>query len=51
MNFSAGELLFYGGIAGMAVVAVIAIVVIIVLSTGKKRLRRKFENETRNIKK
>lgn len=45
MNFTPGEMLFYGGIAGMAIVFVVAIVVIIVLSGSRKRLRKKFKEE------
>ena len=45
MNFTPGEWLFYGGIAGMAVVVVIAIVVVAILSGSRKRLRRKLDEE------
>lgn len=51
MNFTTGEMLFYGGIAGMAVVTVVSAVLICVLAKGKKRIRRKFEAETKNIEK
>ena len=50
LNFTAGEMLFYGGIVGMAVVIVVSAVLICVLAKGKKRLRKKFEAETKNIK-
>jgi len=40
-----GEILFYGGIAGMGVIAVAAIVVIIVLSRSRKALRKKLDAE------
>ncbi len=50
-NLTSGEIFFYGGIIGMGVVAVISIICIAVLANGKKRLRRKFEFETKNIKK
>lgn len=45
MNFTPGEMLFYGGIVGMTIVAVTAIVVVIVLSGSRKRLRRKLNEE------
>ena len=45
MNFTPGEMLFYGGVAGMAVVAIVAVIVIIVLSGSRKRLRRKLNEE------
>lgn len=50
-NLTTGEIFFYGGIIGMAVVAVVSIIFIAVLANGKKRLKRKFEFETKNIKK
>ena len=45
MNLTPGEMLFYGGIAGMAVVIVVAIVVVLVLSGSRKRLRRRLNEE------
>ena len=45
MDFTPGEILFYGGIAGMAVVAVIAIIVVIVMGTSRKRLRHRMNEE------
>jgi len=45
MSFTPGEMLFYGGIAGMAIVAIITVIVIIVLSGSRKRLRRKLNDE------
>jgi hypothetical protein len=45
MDFTPGEMLFYGGIAGMALVALIAVIVIIVMSGSRKRLRRKLNEE------
>lgn len=45
MDFTPGELLFYGGIAGMTIVSIAAVVVIIVLSGSRKRLRRKLNEE------
>lgn len=45
MNFTPGEMLFYGGIAGMAVVAVAAVIVMAVLGSSRKRLRRKMSEE------
>lgn len=50
-NLTSGEMLFYGGIIGMAITAVVSIVAVGFLANGKKRLRRKFEVETKNIKK
>lgn len=44
-SFTPGELLFYGGIAGMAVTLIAAIIVIIVMSGSRKRLRRKLRDE------
>ena len=35
MGFTPGEMLFYGGIAGMAIVAVVAIIVIAVLAGSR----------------
>ncbi len=40
-----GEMLFYGGIAGMAVVVVVAIIVTVVLAGSRKRLRKKLNDE------
>jgi predicted membrane metal-binding protein len=45
MGFTPGEMLFYGGIAGMSVVATAAIIVIAVLTGSRKRLRRKLNEE------
>jgi ABC-type lipoprotein release transport system permease subunit len=45
MGLTPGEMLFYGGIAGMAVVVVVAIIVIVVLSGSRKRLRQKMNEE------
>jgi type II secretory pathway pseudopilin PulG len=45
MNFAPGEMLFYGGIAGMAIVAVVAIIVLSILTGSRKRLRRKLNDE------
>ncbi len=45
MDFTPGEILFYGGIAGMAVTAVITIIVVIVMGTSRKRLRRRMNEE------
>lgn len=45
MDLTPGEMLFYGGIAGMAIVLIIAIVVIIALSGSRKRLRCKMNEE------
>lgn len=51
MNLTLGEMLFYGGIIGIVIVIVIATIVISVLAHGRKRLRRKFDNEIKTIKK
>ena len=45
MGFTPGEMLFYGGIAGMVAVAIVAIIVVAVLSGSRKRLRRKLNEE------
>jgi hypothetical protein len=45
MNFTPGELLFYGGIVGMAIAFVVAVMVIAVLSGSRKRLRKKLNEE------
>ena len=45
MNFTPGEMLFYGGIAGMVLVAIVSIIVVVVLAGSRKRLRRKLNEE------
>ena len=45
MDFTPGEMFFYGGIAGMAVVVVVTIIVIAALAGSRKRLRRKLNEE------
>jgi len=45
MNFTPGEMLFYGGISGMIIVAATAVIVAIVLAGSRKRLRQKFAEE------
>ena len=45
MNFTPGEWLFYGGIAGMVLVAVASIWVVSLLSGNRKRLRSKLDEE------
>jgi len=45
MNFTPGEMLFYGGIAGMVIVVIVSIIVIVVLAGSRKRLRRKLNEE------
>lgn len=45
MGLTPGEMLFYGGIAGMAIVAVAAIFVILILSGSRRRLRRELNEE------
>ena len=44
-DFTPGEMLFYGGIAGMVVIAVISLIAVIVMSGSRKRLRRKLSDE------
>jgi ABC-type lipoprotein release transport system permease subunit len=45
MNFTPGEMLFYGGMAGMALVAAVSIIVTAVLTGSRKRLRRRLNEE------
>ena len=45
MELTPGEMLFYGGIAGMAITLVVAIIVIIVMSDSRRRLRKKLKEE------
>lgn len=45
MKFTPGEMLFYGGIAGMVLVLVIAVTVAVVLSGSRRRLRHKLNEE------
>ena len=45
MNLTPGEMLFYGGIAGMAVVVIVSIIVIAILAGSRKRLRQKMNDE------
>ena len=45
MDFTPGEVFFYGGIAGMVVVVLITIIVIAILAGSRKRLRKKFNEE------
>lgn len=45
MDFTPGETLFYGGIAGIAMVIVVSIIVIAVLARSSKRLHRKLNEE------
>lgn len=45
MELTPGEMLFYGGIAGMAITLVVAIIVIIVMSGSRRRLRKKLKEE------
>lgn len=45
MSFTPGEMLFYGGIAGMGIIVVVAIIVIAVLAGSRKRLRTKLNEE------
>lgn len=50
MNITLGEILFYSGIVGMAAVAAISIITICVFSSAQKKLRHKFDSETRTKK-
>lgn len=45
MDFTLGQLYFYGGIIGMAVTALLSLVIAIILSGSKKRLEKKLEEE------
>lgn len=45
MSFTPGEMLFYGGIAGMVLVGIVAIIVVAVLAGSRKRLRKKLNEE------
>ena len=45
MEFTPGQMLFYGGIIGIAVVVIVSIIVIAVLAGSRKRLRRKLNDE------
>ena len=45
MDFTPGELLFYGGIAGMALIGIISIAIIIILARSRRRLNKKFNDE------
>ena len=45
MDFTAGEMLFYGGIAGMVLVVIVSAIVVAVLAASRKRLRRKLNEE------
>lgn len=45
MALTPGEMLFYGGLAGMAITLVAALVVIIVTSGSRRRLRKKLKEE------
>ena len=41
MDFTPGEMLFYGGIAGAAITAVIFVITVIALSVGWRRMNKK----------
>ena len=45
MNWTAGEMLFYGGAVGMVGTALAAILATVLLSGSRKRLRRKLNEE------
>ncbi len=45
MALTPGEMLFYGGLAGMAITLVVALIVIIVMSGSRRRLRKKLKEE------
>ena len=44
-DFTYGEILFYGGLAGMVIVVLLSIIITVVLSSSRKRLRRKLNTE------
>ena len=45
MDFTPGEILFYGGIAGMISVVIAALISVAVLSRSRVRLRHKLREE------
>jgi len=45
MGLTPGEMLFYGGIAGIVVVIIAAVITFVVMSGSRKRLRRKLDEE------
>lgn len=45
MNFTPGEMLFYGGLAGILLTGIVSMIVVAVLSGSRKRLRRKLNEE------
>ena len=45
LNFTPGEMLFYGGVLGMVIVSIISIIVAVILAGSRKRLRRKLDEE------
>jgi len=45
LDFTPGEMLFYGGIAGMVIVTIASIIVAAILAGSRKRLRSKLHEE------
>lgn len=45
MSLTPGEMLFYGGLAGIVITGVVSLIVIVVLGGSRKRLRRKMNEE------
>ena len=45
MEFTTGEMLFYGGIAGMVIIAIVSIIVAVRLAGSRKRLRSELDEE------
>ncbi|CDX04947.1 Hypothetical protein DPCES_5061 [Desulfitobacterium hafniense] len=45
MNFTPGEMLFYGGVVGMVIVAIVSIIVTALFAGSRKRLRRQLNEE------
>ncbi|MDR0272290.1 MAG: hypothetical protein LBI27_03110 [Clostridiales bacterium] len=45
MNLTPGEMLFFGGIAGMILTAIISLIVITILVGSRKRLHKKLNEE------
>ena len=45
MDFTPGELMFYGGIVGMIAVVIVSAVMIFILAGSRKRLRRKLNDD------
>lgn len=45
MELTMGEMLFYGGLAGMAAILVASAIIAIILGSSRRRLRRKLGEE------